>query len=98
MSSSDNMAGSGPQTAVGLSVRCVSALDAARDGDDNESSSDGIESRVDGVEVSITNITATPIAGGNVIVTIPGRNGDPLSLTELSKAGFEAFKTSQGVF
>ena len=30
------MAGSGPETAPGLSIRCVSALDAARDGDDNE--------------------------------------------------------------
>ncbi len=40
MSSSDNMAGSGPQTAVGLSVRCVSALDAARDGDDNDNDDD----------------------------------------------------------
>src|SRR6266566_742105 len=36
LSSSYNMAGSGPETASGLSVRCISALDAARDGDDNE--------------------------------------------------------------
>ncbi len=30
------MAGSGPETASGLSVRCISALDAARHGDGNE--------------------------------------------------------------
>ncbi|KAK0718308.1 hypothetical protein B0T26DRAFT_752244 [Lasiosphaeria miniovina] len=35
MSYSNNMAGSRPQTAPDLSVRCVSALDAARDSDDN---------------------------------------------------------------
>src|SRR6266566_4983363 len=36
LSSSYNMAGSGPETAPGLSVRCVSALDTTRDSDDNE--------------------------------------------------------------
>jgi len=68
------------------------------DDEDDEISSDGIESTMDGDEERITKkITATPIAGGNVLVKIPGQNGGPPSLTELSKANFEAFKASQGV-